>query len=946
MNTFFILIILLLTAVQVNYAQEIGGTSGYPESIPAGRTGAFTLEEAPIQMNVPAGFKFLDAATAKSILYVWGNDSTSIAQVVGMIVPEDKTTAQDMLDMTWIVAYQTVGHVRDNDATKMGYSWIISEIMNSEDLEDIDPEWMWQPGYDRQHHRLSLPLMYISGTDTLVNHRQYIFGNNGVVQVCPITTTTDLPWLKKNSDLIANSIGFTKGERYEDFDSANQNLAYNSVFEYLKGIPADSTASAPAGYVEREPEDSSSSSPSFIGILGIAALGIVAIMLALMLAVALTNKRNETRKDIFQSGLNVLLRIGVFWMVYLLILTFAIFLIWAGVWVTIGIVTHYISVRTILLIIGGWVILGGFLWAILRSLFVFSKSEDPNRMEISESDAPKLFALIKEISESAGEKMPKHVYVSPYVNACVFYDRPLRNLLFNGRKNLEVGLGLLFGLNRQELKAIIAHEYGHFGQKSMRIGQIVSVSYNVISNLVNSENASIVRPVLRKTFLYVQRGFLSLSRSMEYEADAKSAKVAGGQAAVSALCKVGIIAQRFDAYGTLAANIYESKKILPSSYWNGYRQFLTLTAGFDGIILDETVTAAVPLSKTPQSRVRLKNAWVSHPLLEQRIESIRSLGCPDATDIQENIQDAVSQKVYDETSRLVFMNAEYISGRTCPDEEYRALLAVELDENSFPLSMRVFFNRELCGFKVNDGEEEAFSKGFDDVFSEANTHAVESFGMAISDYQTMAMFKQGATSERQIQYDGAVYSRKKVPVETQLQIVKELEPKIAAIDKDVCLLAVSKADDRNLIVKAYDDIFYSQAIIRHINQNLIPQRDEVAKTIGSGGEQNEKIFNQIQQILLGLKATIAKLIEDTEIERLYPVMHVNVAESLKRVYDDILLTGPSIDSEEIQYIFSLPEILAEQFRSLAYYSKKIVSDTIEGKAPLMYWNNSVASSKP
>lgn len=449
--------------------------------------------------------------------------------------------------------------------------------------------------------------------------------------------------------------------------------------------------------------------------------------------------------------------------------------------------------------------------------------------------------------------MPKHVYVSPEVNACVFYDKPLMSLFFHTKKNLEVGLGLLFGLNKQEFKAVIAHEYGHFGQKSMRIGQVVSTCYNIIFNLVNSEQASIVRPILRKSFVYVQRGFMTLSRSMEYEADCKSAMVAGNEAAVSALCKIEIIAERFSAYNSLVQNIYESKKILPTSYWNGYKQFLSLTDDFDGITLDETVIATAQLSSVPKSKVRLKNPWISHPLLEQRIENIRSLNYVSNINNRENIQDVVSEGVYEQISHNLFVNASFSSGKICSNSEYRVLLAKELDENSFPISMRVFFNRELCGFEVNQSDEDSFLLGAKEVFSENKAHIVEKFTTAISDYQTLVMFKNKQTTEKQIQYDGTVYNRKNVPVETQLEIVKGLESRVISIDKDVCLLALSQANDKDLIMKAYDNVFYSQAIIRHIANNVLPHRDKIAKQIGNGGAKIKNQSSAFRELFLTLK---------------------------------------------------------------------------------------------
>lgn len=930
-------LLLLIFVAQFSHAQLANVTADNEYGIST-QTGQFSLDDAPIDMNIPVGFMFIDGKTSRNILTsYWGNQQAVVEDVVGMIIP-DTTSTVEYINRAWIISHKNIGHVQDNKAGSMGFSWILDAIKNSEN-NGYTVEWAWEPKYDTEHHRLSLPILYITGTDSIIRHRQTAFGNTGMIEIEPVVPLSDLKWLSENDEIINNAVEFSAGSRYEDFDSINQTAEYNSVSSFLKGITTHSS-NVPVDFSSNEEE--SSFSDMVIKIIAKVAIVLVAIMLILMFAVALTNRKNESSKGILQSGINVLLRIGVFGMVYLLVFTFAIFLIWVGVWFTIGLLSYHLSIRSIICVVGGWIIIGGFLLAIIKSLFVYSHSEYPNRLEITQSEAPSLFKLIEEISNSVGEKMPKHVYISPDVNACVFYNKPFISLFFQSRKNLEVGLGLLFGLNRQEFKAVIAHEYGHFGQKSMRVGQVVTICYNIISNLVNSDKVFLVQPILKKTFIYVQKGYMALSRSMEYEADSKSAMIAGNEAAISALCKIEIIAERFNVYNSLVQSIHDSKNIIPTSYWNGYKEFQTLVEKFDGIILDETVTASEPLSNSHKSKVKLKNPWISHPLLEQRIESIKLLSFSGCLSDKDGIQNVVPSELYNESSRLLFVNADYSSATVCNDKEYHELLDKELGEQSFTLAIRSFFNRDFCGFEVNP-DEEISTADSNAVFSETNAQLVESFTQAISDYQLMVMFKNKQTSEKQIQYDGRVYNRKNVPIETQLNIIKGLEPRIASIDKAICLLALSKTPNKGLIMKAYDDIFYAQSIIRHISNNVLPSRDLVAKQIGKGGDKDEESFKRVQRILLNFKANLQELIKSIEISRLNPVMHVDTAKSLNHIEDEWLLEGPSISGEEIQYIFTLPDQIIAQFQALAYFSKKIISDTIEDKEPLVYWNNSVSA---
>src|SRR5699024_7168451 len=58
------------------------------------------------------------------------------------------------------------------------------------------------------------------------------------------------------------------------------------------------------------------------------------------------------------------------------------------------------------------------------------------------------------------------------------------NLIFPSRKNLEIGLALVNTLTLGELRAVLAHEFGHFAQRSMAVGRWVYVAQQIASHLV------------------------------------------------------------------------------------------------------------------------------------------------------------------------------------------------------------------------------------------------------------------------------------------------------------------------------------------------------------------------------------------------------------------------------------------------------------------------------
>lgn len=125
---------------------------------------------------------------------------------------------------------------------------------------------------------------------------------------------------------------------------------------------------------------------------------------------------------------------------------------------------------------------------LIKPLFSFRKNTKATRVEVFESECPALFAMIKSLANNTKCQMPKHVYLSPDVNACVFYNTSFWSIFFPVRKNLEIGLGLFDGTSVDEVKSIIAHEFGHFSQNSMKIGSTVYVTNTVLYNLILTDD--------------------------------------------------------------------------------------------------------------------------------------------------------------------------------------------------------------------------------------------------------------------------------------------------------------------------------------------------------------------------------------------------------------------------------------------------------------------------
>jgi Zn-dependent protease with chaperone function len=121
---------------------------------------------------------------------------------------------------------------------------------------------------------------------------------------------------------------------------------------------------------------------------------------------------------------------------------------------------------------------------LLRGLFRWSQT-DPNLLvEVREADQPVLFAFLRRLCADLKAPLPHHVFLSPEVNAAVFSNTSILSLFLPARRNLLVGLGLVNALNLTEFKAVLAHEFGHFSQKSTRLTRYVYTANPVMADLV------------------------------------------------------------------------------------------------------------------------------------------------------------------------------------------------------------------------------------------------------------------------------------------------------------------------------------------------------------------------------------------------------------------------------------------------------------------------------
>lgn len=160
---------------------------------------------------------------------------------------------------------------------------------------------------------------------------------------------------------------------------------------------------------------------------------------------------------------------------------------------------------------------------------------------VSESEAPGLHAMVKDLAMKASLPMPR-VFIVPG-------DTP--NAFATGRNEhhavVAVTEGLLRILNRDELEGVIAHELTHIKQRDILIGSIAATLAGAIIMLANmaqwaamfggasrdseegGSSGGVISLILMAVLAPIAATIIqmAISRSREYLADAGGAKVSG-----------------------------------------------------------------------------------------------------------------------------------------------------------------------------------------------------------------------------------------------------------------------------------------------------------------------------------------------------------------------------------------------------------------------------------
>ena len=482
--------------------------------------------------------------------------------------------------------------------------------------------------------------------------------------------------------------------------------------------------------------------------------------------------------------------IVLFFMVYLLLILAAVALALACFYFGIMIIVNFLSVFTILIGLGMMAFGFSVVFFLIKFVFAVSQKDDNAfRIEISHTQQPELFSFIHRLSKETNTTFPKKIFLTNEVNARVFYNSSFWSMFFPVKKNLEIGLGLVNSISISEFKAVVAHEFGHFSQRSMKLGSFTyhvnRVIYNMLYNnsgytkFLNSWGrvhsllglfASItvkiaegIQWVLGRMYALINKSYLGLSRQMEFHADAVSASVSGGNNLITALTRIELAASCYDSALTNAGDWLKEKKATTNIFSNQLTILKSFANEF-GLPLEGGLPAVSHqfLKSFTRSRINYKNQWASHPTLDERKKHLDELNVnvsPEETIAwhlfvnYESLQEQMTANLYKRTNTPDTLEK-------CDGQYFEKWYRAQRESAMLPSAYRGFYDGRFIDVKKWDFDllkTSGTTRRFEELYTEENGQIHSVIINNEHDIETLKAIQNKQIDVKSFDFDGQKY---------------------------------------------------------------------------------------------------------------------------------------------------------------------------------------------
>ena len=483
-------------------------------------------------------------------------------------------------------------------------------------------------------------------------------------------------------------------------------------------------------------------------------------------------------------------------------------------------------------------------WYLTRTLLFAKLEVYRGKREVTSQDCPKLFALMESIARDTGCKMPEHIYLSDDVGASLSCDAiGILSLFQPLHMNLVLGTGLLVGMNEDEVKAVLAHEFGHMAQRTCKTHTVAcwlqqvwcDVGVMVGKFKVQQSFGYPGLKGLRRRLPYawggylvslsstlfalhrrVQRGDDRLARLQEQNADMNACRIVVTRAVVSALYKSDILADRYNSYVSAVESIVGEGRYLPT-FRAGCDLFYRLLSEDEGLRVScvDVLSAAVGDESRYPSKVSVVNGWGTHPTLEERVRMVRQsdgdMGEVNLSDACELVPDPILDSVWVATQRLMAEEAEkpiaWSTMSAMDMQDFAGWAEGYLQNNRLPHFLRPFCVKRVISFSFPTDEE--VEQTVDSPFTQAHRDLLLEFAQCESDWHLLSEINEEHGYEGGgVMYDGHLYPDCTEPMSLHERYGDTLTDRMLSLDRQVFRYLWQCAEDKEGVWGMYWALFY------------------------------------------------------------------------------------------------------------------------------------------
>jgi len=551
-----------------------------------------------------------------------------------------------------------------------------------------------------------------------------------------------------------------------------------------------------------------------------------------------------------------------------------------------------------------------------------TETDEKEFKQVKVDEEPDLFALIKEVAQEVGTTLPKKVYLDYSTDISILLKSSFWNIFLPASINLQVGIGLINAVSKQELKAILAHEFGHFSYKRRKVETLIYKTHQIIYNLLYRNeywnkmiitwhilSGSIVIlmfiPIfsikkiyytLERLYNYINENYSSISKEVEFHTDEIAAEIAGSAAILNSLLRIHYA----KAMLRHVIEYYEEnfdKNIKSSNIYNDQFALMFFYAKINKYPIHENlpIITIENLKKYKPSKLNIQIDWHSHSKEQERIIALKKRNI-----IKEDVDNkraitilkdnaAIAQKISDE----IFSNGSYeekpIAQSTA---QFMADYQFTYENNNFSSIYNQYF--ELTNLQVDKkgmdntspsqySLEELFSKDKLDILNELRTFENEKLKLEAIEKEFIKV--------RNFEYNGIKYNKSKAREVIELidVSIKQLDLDIRSHKNEIYRYFYQLAIEQQKEKKLYS-LYYEMALleeqassIKFFYNHLVDKTVFITKNT-----HYTIIIENLKQLEIDEKRLKKELLELLRIETLKEKLNSHILKNVEKyIYNDL-----------------------------------------------------------